>query len=253
MTIALTQLIEYLNNLLQPGAFKDYSPNGLQIEGKSTLHKIVTGVTANQALIDAAILEQADAILVHHGFFWKNESPVLVGMKQRRIKSLVLNDISLLAYHLPLDVHQVYGNNIQLAKKLQIDFTDTFEVEPGLALGFLGKLRVPLSGLHFMDFITRHLNRRPLYIEGESPLVHTIAWCSGAAQDYLQSAIDQGVNAYLTGEVSERTVHIAKENGIHFYAAGHHATERYGIQALGDHLSETFGLAHKFIDINNPV
>jgi dinuclear metal center YbgI/SA1388 family protein len=251
--VTLQQLVYYLDGLLTPGVFKDYAPNGLQVEGRSSINTLVTGVTANQALIDAAIQYQADAILVHHGFFWKNELATLVGMKYRRIKSLILNDISLLAYHLPLDAHLELGNNTQLAKLLHIEFIDTFQVEPGLFLGFKGKLSSPMSGEHFSEVIAGKLGRQPLYIQGGSPFIETIAWCTGAAQDYLLSAAEQGVDAFITGEISERTVHIARENNLHFYAAGHHATERYGIKALGDHLGEEFQLTHYFIDIDNPV
>lgn len=251
--ITSQQLVCYLNSLLQTEAFKDYAPNGLQVEGRSSIQTLVTGVTASQALIDSAIELKADALLVHHGYFWKNEPASLTGIKQKRIKSLLLHDINLLAYHLPLDAHLLYGNNIQLAKQLHIEFKSTFEVEPGLPLGFKGKLREPLAGLHFADLIESKLARSPLYIPGSSLFIEKIAWCSGGAQDYLECAIAQGVDAYLTGEVSERTVHIARENGIHFFAAGHHATERYGIKALGEHLSQEFKLNHHFVDIENPA
>jgi dinuclear metal center YbgI/SA1388 family protein len=251
--VTLQQLVYYLEGLLQPDEFKDYAPNGLQVEGKSCINTLVTGVTANQALIDAAIKHQADAMLVHHGFFWKNEPPALVGMKYKRIKSLIENDISLLAYHIPLDAHLVYGNNIQLGKLLDIELMATFPVEPGLFIGYKGRLYTPLTGLQFAEMLASRLGRVPLYIPGKDAVIETIAWCTGAAQDYLPCAILQKVDAYLTGEVSERTVHIARENNIHFYAAGHHATERYGVSALGDHLSQEFNISHLFIDIENPV
>jgi dinuclear metal center YbgI/SA1388 family protein len=251
--VTLQQLVYYLEGLLQPDGFKDYAPNGLQVEGKSSINTLVTGVTANQALIDAAIQHQADAILVHHGFFWKNETPTLVGMKYKRIKSLMANDISLLAYHLPLDAHPIYGNNIQLGKLLNIEFMATFPVEPGLFLGYQGRFHTPLTGQQFAEMLASKLGRTPFYIPGQHAVIETIAWCTGAAQDYLPCAILQKVDAYLTGEVSERTFHIARENGIHFYAAGHHATERYGVSALGEHLSQELNVNHLFIDIENPV
>ena len=251
--VTLEQLVYYLDGMLQPEAFKDYCPNGLQITGKSAVSTLVTGVSANQELIDAAIACQADAILVHHGFFWKNESPCLVGIKYQRIKSLLANDVSLLAYHLPLDAHPIYGNNIQLAHILNFENVTTFSVEPGLNIGYQGRLKNPMDGEHFSNFLANQLSRVPFHVAGSAPLIETVAWCTGAAQDYLARAIEQKVDAFITGEISERTFHIAKENDIHFFAAGHHATERYGVKALGDHLSQEFELMHYFIDIENPV
>ncbi|MBA2654755.1 MAG: Nif3-like dinuclear metal center hexameric protein [Gammaproteobacteria bacterium] len=249
----LSTVINYLNDLLQPQLFRDYCPNGLQVQGNSTIKTLVTGVSASQALIEAAIELQADALLVHHGFFWKNESPSIVGMKYRRIKALLLNEINLLAYHLPLDAHPLYGNNIQLGQLLGLENIETFEVEPGLNLGYKGRLPRALSGELFSELIARKLLRTPLHIESNDRSIETVAWCTGGAQDYLSQAIDQNIDAYLTGEVSERTFHLAKENNIHFYAAGHHATERYGVKALGEHLSQKFNLIHHFVDIDNPV
>lgn len=251
--IRIDDLVAYLDALLLPQQFKDYCPNGLQVAGKSMATTIVTGVTANQALIDAAIEVHADVLLVHHGFFWKGESATITGLKYNRIKSLIKNDINLLAYHLPLDAHTLYGNNVQLGKILDIDFIETFEVEPGLFLGNKGQLRLPVSGEELSQIISNKLSRTPLYIKGKSDFISSIAWCTGAAQDYILSAVEQEVDAFLTGEVSERTFHLARETGIHFYAAGHHATERYGILALGEHLSKQFGLKHFYIDIDNPV
>ncbi len=251
--VNLDDLKKYLEDLLQPGKFKDYCPNGLQVEGNTIITNLVTGVTANQALIQAAANFEANAILVHHGFFWKNEPACLVGMKYRRIKSLLVNDINLFAYHLPLDAHPIYGNNIQLSHILELAYSESFEVEPGLAIGCLGYLKQPMSGGEFANHIEDKLDRKPLYISGSERVINKVAWCTGAAQDYLLQAIDHQADAYITGEISERTVHIAKENGIHFYAAGHHATERYGVKALGEHLSQKFNLNHQFIDIINPV
>jgi dinuclear metal center YbgI/SA1388 family protein len=251
--VMLSDLTLYLNQLLRPDLFKDYCPNGLQIEGRPQVLTLISGVTANQALIDAAIDSKADAILVHHGFFWKNEETCLVGMKYRRIRSLLVNDISLLAYHLPLDAHLLYGNNIQLGHLLGLEFLKTFPIEPGLELGFIGHLKRPLSGECLADLIAEKLSRRPLHIQNTSRLIKTVAWCSGAGQDYMLNAIAQQADAYLTGEASERTFHIARENPIHFYAAGHHATEKYGVIALGNHLRDKFNLKHYFIDIDNPL
>lgn len=251
--IKLPDLVQYLDKLLQPNTFKDYCPNGLQVEGKTQIKTLVTGVTANQALIEAAIKVNADAILVHHGFFWKNEPIPLVGMKYQRIKSLILHDMSLLAYHLPLDAHKIYGNNIQLGLKLGIEFQEAFAVEPGLSLGFIGSLKQATSAEQFAKIITTQLDRAPLHIAATDRDITRIAWCTGAAQDFLSQALEYDVDAFVTGEISERTVHIARENNIHFFAAGHHATERYGVQALGEHLSQEFQIKHIFIDIDNPV
>jgi dinuclear metal center YbgI/SA1388 family protein len=249
--VVLNQLTNYLNELLDI-RINDYCPNGLQVQGQENIGTLVTGVSANQALIEVAIELDADAILVHHGFFWKNENPCITGIKLNRIRSLIQNKISLLAYHLPLDVHKIYGNNIQLAHVLHMTHQGCFEID-GLALGYLGELQQAITGEIFARQIEQKLQRKPFYIPGKSSTIHKIAWCTGAAQDLIFHAIEHGVDAYLTGEVSERTVPIAKESGIHFYAAGHHATERYGVDALGAHLSQKFGLKHHFIDIENPV
>lgn len=250
--VTLESLVSHLNLLLQPEAFKDYCPNGLQVEGKTKVKTLVTGVTASQALIDAAIKHEADAILVHHGFFWKNEPATIVGMKQRRIQSLLVNDISLIAYHLPLDAHPVYGNNIQLGNLLALQQIETFAVEPGLNIGYLARLTKPATGEQLSTLLAQKLSRVPLHVAADKE-IRQVAWCTGGAQDYITQAIEQGADAYITGEISERTFHIAQENNIHFYAAGHHATERYGVKSLGEHLADEFNLRHHFIDIDNPV
>lgn len=247
-----TELTQYLADFLQVSNFKDYAPNGLQVEGKATIGTIVTGVTACQALIEQAIVLQADAILVHHGFFWKNEPEVIVGMKQRRIKALLAHDINLLGYHLPLDAHPQLGNNATLARELGIDGANAVE---GIAQGLLwrGKLTQAISACEFASVLERALGRAPLHIGDGQARVQDIAWCTGGAQDYIDIAASLGVDAFISGEASERTFHSAREQGIHYYGAGHHATERYGIQALGAHLAEKFGLVHHFVDVDNPV
>lgn len=247
-----TELGQYLANFLQLSNFKDYAPNGLQVEGKEEINTIVTGVTACQALIDAAIELNADAILVHHGFFWKSEPEIIVGMKQKRIKALLVNDINLMGYHLPLDAHPVVGNNAQLAKVLDIVEAEVIE---GVAQGLIwqGKLAHPLKAKAFNEFISQKLNRNCQHLGDENALVSTVAWCTGGAQDYIDVAASMGIDAFISGEVSERTYHCAVEQGIQYYAAGHHATELYGIQALGEYLADKFGLEHHFVDIVNPV
>lgn len=251
--VTLEAFVAYLDHLLTPKQFVDYCPNGLQIEGKPVIETLVTGVTANLALLEAAIAHNADALLVHHGFFWKNDSPCITGMSYRRIRTLITHGMSLLAYHLPLDAHEVYGNNVQLGQRLDALVTDTFQSQSGINIGCIGQLRTPMSGEQLAKWLTTQLERAPLYISGSKRPIETLAWCTGAGQDYIWQALENKVDAYLTGEVSERTVHIARENNLHFYAAGHHATERYGVKALGDHLSSQFGIQHHFIDIDNPV
>ena len=247
------KLANKLDQFLEIHQFKDYCPNGLQIEGKEEVQKIITGVTANQALIDIAIEENADAILVHHGFFWKGESQQIVGMKYNRIKALIENGINLYAYHLPLDVHPELGNNAQLARLLNI--TDRRPLEPWdkRSVGRVGKFEQSITPDALSARIESALSRKPLHIDGGKKEIKSVAWCTGGGQDYITIAAEQGIDAFISGEISERTVHIAREMGIHYYAAGHHATERYGVQALGEWLEGEFDLEAKFIDINNPV
>ncbi len=243
-----TDLMTYCNELLAVETFKDYCPNGLQIEGKESVQRIVSGVTASQALIDAAVESQADMLLVHHGFFWKGEASVLTGIKQRRIKALLCHDINLVAYHLPLDAHKELGNNVLLAQHLGLTVEQFFA---GNDIALAGQIKKQ-SGSDFAHHIAAVLQRIPLHIDAERD-ISRVALCSGAAQSYIEQAIELGVDAFISGEVSENTWHIAKENNIHYFAAGHHATERYGVQALGEHLADRYGLEHEFIDIVNPV
>lgn len=243
---------QLLNDILKPHLIKDFCPNGLQVEGKNEIKKIVTGVTASQALIEAAIEQQADAILVHHGFFWKGESQPITGMKKRRIGALLVHDINLFGYHLPLDIHPTVGNNAQLAKLLDI------EIETGLeptsnSVAMKGRLKTPLNGEDFADKIAKVLNRTPLTSLVRSAKIETIALCTGGGQGYIDLAAEQGIDAYLTGEASEQTIHSSREQNIDFFAAGHHATERYGVKALGELLAQEHGFDVTFIDIDNPV
>ncbi len=248
------ELESYLTELLKPQQIKDFTPNGLQIQGSENINKVITGVTASKALIDRAIAEQADAILVHHGYFWKNESYVIRGMKHDRIKALLLNDISLFAYHLPLDIHPTLGNNAQLARLFDIKEVEPLEVGNALSVAMQGHFEQPCKAEELSQLINRLLERNCLHIPAPSNKpIKTIAWCSGGGQGYIELAAEQGIDAFLTGEVSEQTTHIAHEMDIHFFAAGHHATERYGIKALGEHLAEKHGLEVIFVDIDNPV
>jgi dinuclear metal center YbgI/SA1388 family protein len=252
MAIALTTLVEEAQRYLDAERISDYCPNGLQVEGRPQVRRIVSGVTASQALLDAALAAEADVLLVHHGYFWKGENPCVTGMKQRRLKTLLVNDISLLAYHLPLDVHPEVGNNVQLAR--QLDITIEGPLEPGnpRTVGLIGSLNEPVSPRDFARRVQQVLGREPLLVEGPQ-MIRRIGWCTGGGQGYIDQAIAAGVDLYLTGEASEQTFHSARENGISFIAAGHHATERYGVQALGDYLARRFAIEHLFIDCANPI
>ena len=249
-----TDLESYLAALLKPEKIKDFTPNGLQVQGCGEIKKIVTGVTASQALIERAVAEQADAIIVHHGYFWKNESYVIRGMKHQRIKTLLLNDINLFAYHLPLDIHPVIGNNAQLAKIFAIDKVMPLERGNNNSVAVQGQFSKPMTGEALAQAISLKLKRECLHIAPPSnKVIKTIAWCSGGGQNYIELAAEQGIDAFLSGEVSEQTTHVAKEMDIHFFAAGHHATERYGVKALGDLIAKDLGLEVVFIDIDNPA
>ena len=249
--ISRHQLIEYVSDVLQVDRIKDYCPNGLQVQGKASIKKIVTGVTASKDLIEEAIAQKADAILVHHGWFWKNDDPTIVGQLHARLKLLMDHDINLLAYHLPLDLHTKLGNNAQLAKIMGWSIGQSKGAD---GLVWVGKPNVSQKTLGQLSrSMGSRLGRDPLVIGDLELPIKTIAWCTGAAQSYINEAISMKVDAYISGEISEQTVHIAKEMGIAYISAGHHATERYGVQALGNHLAKTFGLAHTFIDIHNPV
>ncbi|CAG9182907.1 Nif3-like dinuclear metal center hexameric protein [Cupriavidus respiraculi] len=240
----------YLNDLLEVPRYKDYCPNGMQVQGRPETGHIVTGVTASVALLDAAIEAGADTILVHHGYFWKGEDARVVGQKHARLSRLLGADINLLAYHLPLDGHPEYGNNAQLG--LQLGFVPTGRFSDD-GLGWIGTLpqAMPLAAL--AAHVSGVLGREPLAIGEPDRPIRTVGWCTGGAQGYFGAAVAAGVDAYLSGEISEQTTHLARESGVAYLAAGHHATERYGIRAVGEHLAERFGPRHTFIDIPNPV
>nr|CAA6808237.1 MAG: FIG137478: Hypothetical protein YbgI [uncultured Thiotrichaceae bacterium] len=251
--VNLSELESYVNNLLSISKFRDYAPNGLQVEGKTEVRTIVTGVTASQRLLDAAVEAGADALIVHHGYFWKNESPVIRGMKKQRIMTLLKHDISMFGYHLPLDAHPELGNNACLGALLGITNEGVMDEGALQGVGNVGILDEGLSLEAFGERVDKALQRKPLLVSGGDHSIRRIAWCTGGAQSYIDKASELGVDAYLSGEISENTAHSARENGIHYIAAGHHATERYGAQALGQHLSEQFGLVHINIDIDNPA
>jgi dinuclear metal center YbgI/SA1388 family protein len=240
----------YLNNLLETGRFKDYCPNGLQVEGRRRVNKIATGVSASLAFLEAALDWGADALLVHHGYFWRNEAPQITGRKYRRLKLLLSNDISLFAYHLPLDDHPELGNNAQLGVKMGWIGDQRFGEND---LGWMTTLPMPITLAHFTAQVEQTLGRTPLVFGDPDWELRRVAWCTGAAQGYFDAAIEAGADVYLTGEVSEQIAHISAESGVAFLAAGHHATERFGVQAVGAHLAESFDIEHLFIDIHNPV
>ena len=246
----LNELRDYTASLLQTGLFKDYCPNGLQVEGRAEVRHIATGVTASQQVLDAAIAWGADAILVHHGYFWRSEDAVITGIKKRRIAQLLCHDVSLLAYHLPLDAHPELGNNAQLGKLLGLVEHGRFGEQD---IACLGELAVPQALAQFAAWIGGRLQRIPQVIGDDAKNIRKVAWCSGGAQGYFEAAIAQGVDAFISGEASEQSFHLAQESGVAFIAAGHHATERLGIQALGGHLAARFGLEHRFFDQDNPV
>ena len=244
------ELVSYLDRLLEPTKFKDYCPNGLQVEGRGEVQRIVAGVTASQALLDAAVAHGADAVLVHHGYFWKGDDGRVTGIRRQRLGTLINHDINLLAYHLPLDAHPEFGNNAQLA--LGLDWLPEARFgEQDIA--WLGTLAEPADLATVSGNVERLLGRVPLVIGEAGRPVRRIAWCTGGAQGYFEQAIALGVDAYVSGEISEQTVHLARESGVAYIAAGHHATERGGVQALAAHLREKFGLDCEFVDIENPV
>jgi len=244
------QLELYLNDLLQTARFRDYCPNGLQVQGRESITHIVTGVTASLALIEAAIDARADAIVVHHGYFWKGEDARIVGQKHARLKRLLANDLNLFAYHLPLDAHPELGNNAQLGALLGIEPKGRFGDDD---LGWIGELSEPTKLSAFAETVAARLNRAPLVIGEADRPVRTVGWCTGGAQGWFEAAVAAGVDVYLSGEASEQTTHLARESGVAYIGAGHHATERGGVRALGNHLAERFGVRHTFIDIPNPV
>jgi len=251
-----------LDAYLECAKFKDYGPNGLQVEGRQEIHRLVSGVTASLALIEKAIELKADALLVHHGLFWRNQSGVVTGWMKKRLAALLKHDINLYAYHLPLDAHPLWGNNVQLAHRLGLVPSGHFGEQN---LGLLGTSLAPMGSLNaFAKNVELALQKTPLVVApseldpasdleslwGPSPLV---AWCTGGAQGYFESAIQAGARLFITGEISEPQTHLARECGVVFMACGHHATERGGVRALGEHLAQAHGLEHHFLDIENPA
>jgi dinuclear metal center YbgI/SA1388 family protein len=253
MSTTRHDLLQAFDALLQPARFKDYGPNGLQVEGRARIEKIVSGVTASRALIEAAIAAQADAIFVHHGLFWRGQDGCVTGWMKQRLALLLAHDINLFAYHLPLDAHGELGNNAQLGLQLGLQATARFGEQD---LGFLGG-RADGGSFDSAGDLAKHLesvlNRPVVLIERAQAAIKTIAWCSGGAQGYFEAAIAAGADAFITGEISEPQAHYAREMGVAFIACGHHASERYGAPAVAAQVAAQFGLAHQFIDIDNPA
>jgi len=238
-----------LSGLLNPDAFRDYGPNGLQVEGRRPVRRLVSGVTASLAFIDAALADGADALLVHHGLFWRGQDGRVTGWLKQRLARLLAADVSLFAYHLPLDAHPELGNNAQLGRRLGLEADARFGEQQ---LGFIGDA----DGATVADWAPRiaaALGRAPLVLPGDGRPLRRMAWCTGGAQGYFEAAIAAGADAFLTGEVSEPQAHLARETGVAFLACGHHATERYGAPAVAAHVADTLGLQHRFIEIDNPA
>lgn len=256
-SINTSQLVQWLDNYLQAPRFKDYCPNGLQVEGTPTVQHIVTGVTASQALLEAAVERGADTVLVHHGWFWKNEDARIRGMKKKRLAFALEHDLNLIAYHLPLDAHPEVGNNTQLALQLGLQQDKDEDGQP-IGIGpsgliQLGYLETPNTLENVAKKLCQQLQRSPLVVGNPQQIIQRVAWCTGGAQGFMTEAIDAGVDLYISGEASEPTYHYALESDTAYIGAGHHATERYGVKALGDKVATQFGIKVEFIDINNPI
>ena len=246
--ITRDELQTHLHDFLQVTRFRDYAPNGLQVEGRAEIRRILTAVTASQAAIQAAIAWQADALLVHHGYFWKGEAPQVVGMKKRRLAALLAHDLNLFAYHLPLDQHPELGNNALFAKHFACEAVWQSAEEP-----LIWHARIEATALpDLLAQIEGGLEREPFAVGNSDDRITRIAWCTGAAQDYLQQAVAEGAQAFISGEYAERSYHEARESGSVYISCGHHASERAGIRALGEHLAATFGLEQRFYDEENP-
>ena len=251
--IERTQLVSFINAELQSDKIRDYCPNGLQVEGTNTVRKIVTGVTASQALLDAAVAAGADTVLVHHGYFWKNEPASITGIKKARLQTLLRNDINLLAYHLPLDVHPSLGNNARLGALLEADNIGAVtSVEP-VGVLMQGQFKQSVALFDIAARLKQALGRDLLVHDAGVGNVSRLAWCTGGGQGYIEQAAEAGAQLFISGEVSEQTIHLSRELGIHFIAAGHHATERYGVKALGEYIASNFDVDVQFIDIDNPA
>ena len=255
MSAELSQLVQACQTLLTPERFKDYGPNGLQVEGKAQVDVLISGVTASKALIEAAIEAKADAILVHHGLFWRGQEGTVTGWMKQRLRLLLAHDISLLAYHLPLDAHPEWGNNAQLGRRLGWRADSQFGEQQLGCLGQAADDTVWPNAQALAAHLQQGLGRAPVWVGADDVTrpIRRVAWCSGGAQSYFEAAIAAGADAFVTGEISEPQAHLARETGVAFFACGHHATERYGAPAVAAHVAAQLGLVHRFIDIDNPA
>ncbi|TCM67276.1 dinuclear metal center YbgI/SA1388 family protein [Acinetobacter calcoaceticus] len=251
---SLQDIIHWCNQTLNSNEFKDYAPNGLQIEGKSQIKRILCAVTASQDAIDAAIAQQADLLLVHHGYFWKGEAYPITGMRAKRIKALIQHDISLVAYHLPLDAHPILGNNAAIADLLELEQIEALDPSEKHPIGNIGYLKQSMTADAFKQLLTDRLGFDTIHLPASPHLIRKVGFCTGAAQDFIDRAAAQGCDAYISGEVSERTYYEAKELNVHYFACGHHATERYGVQRLGKAICAQFSdLELSYFELNNPI
>lgn len=251
--ITRQDLAIHLHDYLDCGLYSDYAPNGIQVEGCDNITRICTAVSASQSIIEKAIAKKADALLVHHGYFWRGEDAVITGMKRQRIGELMKHNINLFAYHLPLDCHSIIGNNVCLGQLLGLQAIAGHTVNKTPNLIWSGGFSAPMTAMDLRHLINNKLHRDPLVVGDLNKPIRKVAWCTGAAQDFIEDAYALGVDAYISGEISERTYYQAQELGILFIAAGHHASERLGIQALGAYLNDKFSLEHQYIDSDNPV
>lgn len=249
----LNEIIQWCDQTLKSHEFKDYAPNGLQIEGTSEVKKILCAVTASQTAIDAAIAYGADLLLVHHGYFWKGEPYPITGMRGKRIKSLIQHDISLVGYHLPLDSHPTIGNNAAIADLLELEHIEALDPNERNPIGNIGYLKSAMSPEVFKQFASEKLGFDAIHLPADKTSIQKVGFCTGGAQDYIKKAADQDCDAYISGEVSERTFYEAQELNVHYYACGHHATEKYGVQRLAKAISEQFNIEYSYFELNNPI
>lgn len=249
----LNDIIQWCDQTLKSAEFKDYAPNGLQIEGTTEVSKILCAVTASQSAIDAAIAQGADLLLVHHGYFWKGEPYPITGMRGKRIKSLIQHDISLVGYHLPLDSHPTLGNNAAIADLLELQNIEALDPTERHPIGNIGYLKSAMSPEAFKAFVSERLGFDAIHLPCDKSTIEKVGFCTGGAQDYIAKAALQNCDAYISGEVSERTFYEAAELGVHYYACGHHATEKYGVQRLAKAISEQFNIEYSYFELNNPI
>lgn len=249
----LSDIIQWCDQTLKSPEFKDYAPNGLQIEGKHEVNKILCAVTASQTAVDAAIAQGADLLLVHHGYFWKGEPYPITGMRGKRIKSLIQHDISLVGYHLPLDSHPTLGNNAAIADLLELENIENLDPIERHPIGNIGYLKTPMSPEDFKLFASERIGFEAIHLPCDKTRIQKVGFCTGGAQDYIKKAAEQNCDAYISGEVSERTFYEAAELGVHYYACGHHATEKYGVQRLAKAISEQFNIEYSYFELNNPI